>query len=234
MKNPETKMARSPDKLYNSLHTAGRPKQRSLETHQNVHSPELATFDGPIDLVLLGESMIERLKTTGIGLNFPDALSTVFNAGVGGDKIQSILYRLGDLGLLQSLRAKGVRNIILSIGTNNLVIDEHRNRRRGLRPADLEDYDLLLEALHVECRDANIFASAIVQRRDRPSEFIREENEKLRGMVGAFKGRFPEAKAEFVEGPVIEPERHCEDHVHLNMEGYEVWMKVLRNLQLQT
>lgn len=73
-----------------------------------------------IDVVLLGDSMLERFQTTGKytqigGLQYP----RVFNAGVGGDKIENVLYRIR-LGLLSILKAKNPKLVVIHIGTNNL------------------------------------------------------------------------------------------------------------------
>ncbi|KAK4239420.1 hypothetical protein C8A03DRAFT_32520 [Achaetomium macrosporum] len=122
-----------------------------------VHIPllEAHTKDAPDQgptVVLLGDSMIERMTTTGGSPNFPAPwpssamisdeklsalglrrLDRVFNAGVAGDKIENLAYRLAgaphpedpekDLpGLLPILARCGtVRVWVVHIGSNDLT-----------------------------------------------------------------------------------------------------------------
>lgn len=107
------------------LHTArqlSRYKQRSQETSQNDHLPMIHKISRTPRVMLLGDSLLERMTTTGQspslqpwpseqmlpmkqlkqmnssrGLEARKILhriSAVFNAGCGGDKIENILYRL--------------------------------------------------------------------------------------------------------------------------------------------
>lgn len=111
--------------LCRLINERARFKQRSHDTNTLTHQPQLehllSTNASPsIEIVLLGSSTIERFKTTGkntqLGqLHFPQA----FNAGVGGDKIENILYRV-DLGLLRLLKPTNPKLIVLQLGTNNL------------------------------------------------------------------------------------------------------------------
>jgi hypothetical protein len=124
--------------------------------------------------VFLGDSMFERMTTTGETPNFvapwpsPAMLSDemlrfggtdykridrVFNAGVRGDKIQNLVYRLVGAshpeeeeknlpGLLPMLAACGtVKLWVIHIGTNNL------HPKHGLRDDDVEALRKLVEAL---------------------------------------------------------------------------------------
>lgn len=107
------------------LHTArqlSRYKERSRQTLRDVHLPLINSVSRTPRIMLLGDSMLERLTTTGqspslqpwpsehllsrLELSRTNSnrglearkilhrLSAVFNAGCGGDKIENILYRL--------------------------------------------------------------------------------------------------------------------------------------------
>ncbi|KAJ4423883.1 hypothetical protein N0V82_001467 [Gnomoniopsis sp. IMI 355080] len=107
------------------LHTArqlSRYKQRSRQTSRNDHLPMIDRVSRTPRVMLLGDSMLERMTTTGqspslqpwpseqmfsrmqlaqmnssrglAGRSILQRVSAVFNAGCGGDKIENILYRL--------------------------------------------------------------------------------------------------------------------------------------------
>ncbi|KAK7751820.1 hypothetical protein SLS62_006306 [Diatrype stigma] len=134
----------SAEDLKQSLKSLAKFKQRSFETSSTTHIPLLQTCTDEPEIVLLGDSMIERMTTTGDSPSFQpwpsetllshesivslsaalndqsiNRLSNVFNAGVGGDKFENILYRLagGDSsedrpplpGLLDVLQLRNVK-----------------------------------------------------------------------------------------------------------------------------
>jgi hypothetical protein len=154
------------------LYASAKSKQHSHETHHNIHLPELnarlrlnltlppvppADDADPfayradlsntrkIKVLYLGNSMMERFKTTGsithLGRLGKDGVA--WNAGCGGDKSENVLYRLHE-GLYQHLKAAqedgrcDIKLIILASGTNDVRL------QKGLRDEDVEAYRLLL------------------------------------------------------------------------------------------
>ena len=112
-------------------------KSRSHETYNETHFPELtAEPKSPITTVLIGDFILERLKTSGVSTETAN-LPSSFNAGVGGDKIENVLYRL-HLGMGKLLRGRGVRLWVVMVGTNNLTPE------RGLQLQDVLRFRLLL------------------------------------------------------------------------------------------
>ena len=154
---------------FTTLQTIAKFKARSHDTSKDTHIPLVhshtndAPNQGPT-VVLVGDSMFERMTTTGQTPNFTapwpspamldnatltkindthnpplGRLTRVFNAGVGGDKIQNIAYRLVGAshpddeaknlpGLLPMLARCGtVRVWAVQAGTNNL------SPKQGLR-----------------------------------------------------------------------------------------------------
>lgn len=98
-----------PDPDFRELiHDSMKSKSRSHDTHNEIHLPILSQNPAlAFTTVLVGDSMIERLKTTGSSTRIA-RLPSSFNAGVGGDRIENVLYRL-DLGLFASLQDRGIR-----------------------------------------------------------------------------------------------------------------------------
>lgn len=99
-------------------------KKRTHDTHMNQHLPYVQDDKNNIDLVLLGDSHFERLMwfNETIKKKVPN---DVFVAGVGGDKIENILYRLESKdGLIYAFhqRKNKPKKIIFMAGSNNLLL----------------------------------------------------------------------------------------------------------------
>lgn len=73
--------------------------------------------------------MLETLKTTGTSTKIAQ-LPCTFNAGVGGDKIENVLYRLGTLNMMSKLESHSARLVVVMVGTNNL--------KKALKPKEVE------------------------------------------------------------------------------------------------
>ena len=192
-------------------------KQRSHDTHNQTHKPQLEN-DSPIDIVLLGDSMFERFKTTGqrtrIGrLAYPQ----LFNAGVGGDKIENVLYRI-DLGLIDLLKPHNPKLIVLHIGTNNL------RPKHGLKSQQLNDYDLLLRTLISSfSTNTQILVIGLFKRTDVEEQLISQSNKALEELVSNVNLEYQGNRVHWLDlSNDFEP-RHLQDHVHFNDDGYYKW-----------
>jgi beta-glucosidase len=87
----------------------------ALHRHYDLMS-ELPS--GPIDLLLIGDSLVESWDRTAWGT--AGKAKSIFDFGVGGDRTQTLLWRLQD-NRLGELRP---HNVLLLIGTNNLAVDD--------------------------------------------------------------------------------------------------------------
>ena len=233
-------------------------KARSHETSLTEHLPLLSTHfpnqnslspTGPT-IVLLGDSMFERLKTTGLAPpNQPTApwpwpallddatlasleiqrLEGVFNAGVGGDTVQNIAYRLvGDEsrdlpGLFPALVGRGtVRLWVVQAGTNNLKV------KKGLGEADVERLKVVVESLLRADPGCKVLWTGLFCRRDMAREVVEKANERLAEVVKGLKGEFGETRVGWLPATAeVKLEEHLDDHVHLNLEGYRLWVRNL-------
>ncbi|KAG0365679.1 hypothetical protein BGX24_004006 [Mortierella sp. AD032] len=210
-------------------------KDRSHSTFQDVHLPELTslitnTFQDPAEVsdvkatvplstVLIGDSMLERLKTTGTATGLAQ-LPGSFNAGCGGDKIENVLYRLDLMyPLLQDCNT--IKLWVIMVGTNNL-------RKKGFRPADVALYRLLLQALLRVAPDSKVIACEMFRRKDIEDRYVEEANNMVKDMVDEMNinlggGGVGEARIVWSEAPAEVTKELLEDHVHLNQEGYSKW-----------
>jgi lysophospholipase L1-like esterase len=242
-------------KALESIKPYAKYKERSYQTSKLQHIPILANNpDSPI-IVLLGDSMIERMTTTGKSPSFhpwPPAimlpetasssvrdsyehgaiskLSNVFNAGVGGDKYQNIIYRLvgdsstqhGMEGLLEILHGRPVKLWVVQAGTNNL------HSKRGLRDAELEMFQKLLEALFISSQeDTRLLLTGLFYRKGICDSLVDKANWSYEQIVSGLNKRWPGRAAFLVAPRGMRKEDHLVDHVHLNEEGYRLWVAEL-------
>ncbi|UJR32527.1 hypothetical protein I4U23_019989 [Adineta vaga] len=213
-------------------------KQRSHDTHINVHLPQLkiihlASSDNSvssehhssqIDIVLIGSSAIERFKTTGqntqLGqLHYPQ----IFNGGVGGDKIENVLYRV-NLGLFRLLKPHNPKVIVLLIGTNNL------RPNQALQQQHLDDYYLLLQAI---LRDFPIRTQILIlgfsKRKDVNEQCTMQSNSAIKELVTKVNQEKMESQMQqqhrvrWMDSPEQIGWEHLEDDLHLNANGYQIW-----------
>ncbi|KAF2093925.1 SGNH hydrolase [Rhizodiscina lignyota] len=208
--------------LFSRLRTAAKYKERSSTTHDSDHVGPLAERQR-IECLLLGDSMLERFKTTGCNtpfgaqeIRYPE----VMNCGVGGDHISNVIYRLVNKDLLQALKDSGVDYVMLEIGTNDLVGDKH-----PLSPQHIESYKLLIEALKWASPDVRICVCALCPRgskRLKKQGIVEESNDMLRAMVGSLG----DERVEFI-GSNPDLVNHLADGVHLDQRGYEIFGEAL-------
>ncbi|KAK3295293.1 SGNH hydrolase-type esterase domain-containing protein [Chaetomium fimeti] len=249
------------------LQSIAKFKARSHDTSKEVHIPLLQSHThnaavqcGPT-VVLVGDSMLERMTTTGSTPNFtapwpspamlsdaalaalhpaadtdipsPRRLDRVFNAGVGGDKIQNVAYRLvgaepeggeggGLPGLLPMLAACGtVRVWVVQAGTNNL------SPKKGLVERDCEALEVLLGTLlgvNPRGGECKVLVTGLFYRKDVSVELVDQANGKIREVVKRLQERCGVGRVVFLAPTAgVKTEEHLVDHVHLNLEGYQLW-----------
>lgn len=195
--------------------TYGKYKARSHNTTNEIHLQELEQRkDEPFDVVLIGDSMLERLKTTGASTKTAH-MPSAFNAGVGGDKIENVLYRLGTLGMMTKLSDKGVKLWVVMIGANNL--------KKALKPEEIKLYRLLLQALLKMSPTGKIISCEIFKRKDIDDAHVDESNRLLQGVVKEMNDSLGEERIFWQAAPASITKDNLQDHVHLNREAYGIW-----------
>jgi hypothetical protein len=237
----------SDEQFHAQMLTHSKFKQRSHDIHHNIHIPELNTrlhlnvspppatpstdpFTpppnltnlSPISVIYLGNSMLERLKTSGSSTRLSN-LSCAWNAGVGGDKTENVLYRLSQCGLYDILKTAqreqkcDIKLWILASGTNNL------HAKRGLSTKDAESWKVLVQACRRIAPRSQVLCCDVFYRTDVRDGVVDEGNDMLERMVEGMRDEgvlWVEARQEIGKDML-------DDHVHLNEEGYRVWDGVL-------
>lgn len=160
----------------------------------------------------------------------------VLNVGVGGDKIQNIAYRLiGDPnpdpsktlpGLAATLAAhNSVKLWVVQAGTNNL------SPKKGLTDADCKAMGVLLRGLSRLSSlqpESKVLLTGLFPRKDILVSLVDEANGKLAATARDVNTDIGEERVLFLPATKgIETQEHLVDHVHLNLQGYAIWVEEL-------
>lgn len=187
-----------------------------------------------INVIYLGNSMLERLKTTGKTTKLA-GLDVAWNAGCGGDKNENVVYRLSEPQGLYSIlkfahndevkegeeRKCDIKLWVLASGTNNL------HPKRGLRDEDVKSWRVLVQSCLSIAPGSQVVACDVFHRKDIEDRLVDEGNENLRRVVEELNRDLGEDKVKWVEARHLISKEMLVDHVHLNEEGYGVWDRVL-------
>ena len=134
-----------------------------------------------------------------------------------------MIYRLS-LGLLPLLRPFAPKLYVIHIGTNNL-----RSNRGPLRPFEVDNLRLILEAILASDPGTKILLCEIFRRQDIGDWQVKESNELYEEVVCKVNEEEGRERVWVQAMPEsIDVGRHLVDHVHLNFEGYRIWEGVLR------
>lgn len=192
-------------------------KERTEQTHMEHltllrEKPALA--EGPL---FLGDSMFERWKTTGKQWWAKDLVKhNIMNAGVGGDKIENLLWRItppnGQRGILDSCKYK---KIFLMIGTNNLT------EKRATAESIANSIDALIDIIQKKQPNVPIVFFALPPRSDVGLEKITGVNKLLKDICTRRNLTF----VDFTHG--LSGPSYFDDPVHLSTLGYRVWFTEL-------
>ena len=149
------------------------------------------------------------------------------NLGVGGDKIENVLYRLflGTYNLLLP-HSQSLKVVVVQIGTNNL------RRKCILASRELWKYGLVVQALLKLAPHAQVLCYGLFGRSDVPESIVAESNAALRRVVDEVNREGEEGveksigRVRFVEAPSL-GDGDFVDHVHLSLSGYQAWDAIL-------
>ncbi|KAH8776552.1 SGNH hydrolase-type esterase domain-containing protein [Diaporthe sp. PMI_573] len=249
--SPASASTRPPrDDILAAAQRTSKFKDRSLDTARR-HLESVKHRGHEVEICLLGDSMIERMSTTGqwetlqpwpSTIMLPDSniqalKEGVANFGCGGDKIEHVLFRvIGDQGndlrgLANELHPAEDHSTqqrpklwVIQAGTNNLT------PKKGLNDNSLDSMEVLLRTLHgLTCPGSRFLLTGLFYRTDVSNELVDKANAALQALVAKLQQEFPGPHTfEFLPAPQMYVDGGLlEDHVHLNREGYRQWMQTL-------
>eukprot|EP00759_Apiculatamorpha_spiralis_P008363 PhF_6_TR15414/c0_g1_i2/m.23895/K16795/PAFAH1B2_3; platelet-activating factor acetylhydrolase IB subunit beta/gamma len=133
--------------------------QQHLATAKHIVTTTTSTPTPPPYCLLIGDSLLERMY--GRGVTFPeDKKPFYFNCGVGGDKIENLLWRLSQPPLWEILQNfQSIRTVVVWIGTNNLKA----NMKPEAIPAFFcPRYDAVFQAIETMFRTSSMPLRVVV------------------------------------------------------------------------
>lgn len=200
-------------------------KERTETTHQRhlqllEANPKLSE-----GILFLGDSMFERWMTTGKQWwNGELKQFNIMNAGVGGDKIENLMWRISPptdkkqnpLGITRGiLDGCNYKKIFLMIGTNNLTVK--RLSAEIIAAAVTEVIDIIKG----KQPNAQLIVFALTPRSDVPFEKIAQINTIVSLACGRKSIPYIDFNKKLTTGA------YFDDQVHLSTFGYEEWFNAI-------
>lgn len=180
-----------------------------------------------VDVVMIGDSIIHfwEWKHPESWRAFTDG-RRVLNLGYGGDKTETVVWRLQH-GELDGYRA---RTVVLMIGTNNNSSDKSdpANVARGV--------EKIVELIRARQPDARIVLQAILPRgasaTSRRHAAARARNDRTNALLKDYAARdgrlvWLDIGPAFLDETGWVPKSLMADEIHPTDRGYEIWMKAL-------
>eukprot|EP01113_Clastostelium_recurvatum_P047782 TRINITY_DN8582_c0_g1_i4.p1 TRINITY_DN8582_c0_g1~~TRINITY_DN8582_c0_g1_i4.p1 ORF type:complete len:220 (+),score=24.35 TRINITY_DN8582_c0_g1_i4:38-697(+) len=201
-------------------------KQRTESTHaSHVQEIQARPPSDKCKVLLLGDSMFERWKTTGEQYWVHSQFDQygIFNAGVGGDMTENVLWRLAPSRTFLPLLHPSF--IILLIGTNNIAKD---------KPDDVaQAVSLITRLIAEQSPSSQIVVAGVLLRNDEDLK-IREKVNVLNNLLEQTMNKNGIRYVNFApclqDGAGLLKEGIFDDHVHLNAVGYGLWGPALEAL----
>ncbi|KAJ4292733.1 hypothetical protein N0V90_009396 [Kalmusia sp. IMI 367209] len=211
------------------------PEHIDLSISDDPYAPRPdLTNNSTIEVIYLGNSMLERLKTTGLATDLGrlGKEGPAWNAGCGGDKNENVIYRLSKdmYSILKHTQGLGrppcdIKLWVLASGTNNL------HPKRPFRTSDVESYRLLLETCLRIAPQSRVVVCDMFYRKDVPDNIVDESNDMLQTVVQEINQELSDCEGAqnilWVEARKLIGKDMLVDHVHLTEEGYKKWDEVL-------
>jgi len=198
-------------------------KARTIETHAQ-HLQELATVQP--DVILLGDSLFERLTFA----EEPEIIEKyrqlkerkVFIAGVGGDGIQHMLWRVGNR-LFDSEHCENLRTVVVMAGTNNM------ENAKTTPTAIFEAYVKLVSMIPTLKK---IIFNLPPRTTTKPVKYdimakVREYNELLKNYAEQNNYRYVDVFSRYVDASGQRREELFCDHVHFSQQGMQIMFEII-------
>ncbi|EAQ91615.1 predicted protein [Chaetomium globosum CBS 148.51] len=118
-----------------------------------------------------------------------------------------------------------VRVWVVQVGTNNLTV------KTGLGERDVDAWEVLVETLlgvNPTGGECKVLVTGLFYRKDVSGELVDQANGKIRAVVKRLQEKYGADRVVCLAPAAgVKTEEHLVDHVHLNLEGYQLWMAEL-------
>lgn len=200
------------------------PREHVGAVKRHVEIKDRAREASP-DILFLGDSITEQWATHGknVWARYFEPLKA-FNAGIGGDRTEHILWRIADGGIAFKNSPK---LCVLMIGTNNtgqrgIEYESPENTARGIR--------LILEALNKEYPKMKVLLVGILPRGEKKDHPMRVRNEQVNEMISKFN--MPNVHYLDITSSLTDEEGSLlpgisPDKLHFNEKGYTIYAEAI-------
>jgi len=172
---------------------------------------------GGVDILFLGDSITDMWRNKGVNVwNKCYALRHAANFGIGGDRTQHVLWRIGH-GELDGLKPKVT---VLMIGTNNSNSDPAADIAQAIK--------MIIDDIHARLPETKILLLAVFPRNkptDKPEQMdkIHQVNELIARYADGRKVKFLDIGPKLVGPDGKVPADIMADFLHPTEKGYQIW-----------
>ncbi|GBL42721.1 hypothetical protein LBMAG55_06060 [Verrucomicrobiota bacterium] len=177
---------------------------------------------GEAEVVFLGDSITAGWGGAGKEVFKEYAKYKAVNFGIGGDRVQHVLWRVEN-GEFEGLKPKVV---VLMIGTNNAGVADNS-------PAQIAaGIKNIIDAIHKRSADTKVLLLAIFPRGATPADGNRVKNEKVNAIIAKLddgkKVHYFDIGAKFLKADGTLEKSVMPDLLHLNPASYQVEADAIR------
>jgi lysophospholipase L1-like esterase len=219
-KAPAVKLPAQPaDVAAPKLGNDGQPQPGFLKAHESFVA---LAKKGEAQVVFLGDSITAGWNGQKALFEKEYAQYKAVNFGIGGDRVQHVLWRVEN-GEFEGIKPKAV---VLMIGTNNVGNAAHTPEliANGIKK--------IIEAIHQRSPDTKVLLLAIFPRSAKPTDAARVKNEKVNALIAKFndgkKVHFFDIGAKFLTADGTLEKSVMPDLLHLNAASYQVEADAIR------
>ena len=178
---------------------------------------------GGIDILFLGDSITDGWRNKGSNVwNKYYAPRRAANFGIGGDRIQHVLWRM-EKGELDGIKPKVV---VLMIGTNNTGKENDAGKIRNTVLETIAGVQAVVKELRAKLPDSKILLLAIFPRStlDNPQRAqVALINTVIAKLDDGKTVRYLDIGPKFLGADGKVPEDIMPDFLHPNEQGYQIW-----------
>lgn len=204
-----------PDVAAPKLGRNGQPHPPFITTHQWFL---MQAKEKQPAVVFFGDSITEAWSAHPVPWKEAFGQYQPLNFGIGGDRIQHILWRIGH-GELDGIAPKVV---VLMAGTNNLLCDSSAEIAAGLRK--------VVELIRVKSPSAKVLLLAIFPLGEKP-DAVRNKIDEVNALLAGLEDRqdifFLDLGKKFLKSDGTLRQELMPDFQHPSAEGYLLWAREL-------
>lgn len=167
-------------------------------------------IDGDADVVFAGDSITANGRFSEF---FPEA--NVMNRGIGSDTTERLYYRLDEI------ISRKPKKLFIMVGINDIA-------RNMSKEDSLKYYELIISEVSKELPDCEIYVQSILPTVLDNYSIIRERNESIKKMCEEHGIKYINLYDKFLIGGKTDDGLLSADGVHLNGNGYSIWIDAVK------